>query len=68
MLGRRRLKNPLIAMFDGGNGHEAVTIPAGTVLDLTGHTFDDDLLMEVVWENRKVLMFTEDLKNTTVPL
>lgn len=68
MLGRHRLNNPLIAMFAGTDGHEAVTIPSGTVLDLTGKKFNGDRLMEVVWDDRKVLMFTEDLKNTTVPL
>lgn len=63
-----RLNNPLLAMFAGADGHEAITIPTGAVLDLNGKKFNGDRLMEVTWDDRKVLMFTEDLKNATVPL
>lgn len=68
MPGLHRLNNPLLAMFAGVDGHEAITIPTGAVLDLTGKKFNGDRLMEVVWNERKFLMFTEDLKNTTVPV
>lgn len=68
MLGRQRLNSPLLAMFAGADGHEAITIPSGTVLDLTGKKFNGDRLMEVIWDDRKLLMFTEDLRNTTVPV
>lgn len=68
MLGRHRLNNPLLAMFAGADGHEAITIPSGEVLDLTNKKFNGDRLMEVIWNGRKLLMFTEDLKNTSVPV
>ena len=68
MLGRHRLNNPLLAMFAGVDGHEAITIPTGTVLELTAKKFNGDRLMEVSWDEQKVLMFTEDLKNTAVPV
>ena len=68
MLGRHRLNSPLLAMFAGVDGHEAVTVPTGTVLDLTAKKFNGDRLMEVVWDERKFLMFTEDLKNTAKPI
>ncbi|MGA2250964.1 hypothetical protein [Terracidiphilus sp.] len=68
MLGHHRLNNPLLAMFAGNDGHEAVTVPSGTILDLTAKKFNGDRLMEVIWNGRKLLMFTEDLKNATVPV
>ncbi len=66
MLGHHRLNNPLLAMFAGPDGHEAITIPIGAVVDLTGKKFNGDRLMEVIWDGQVYLMFTEDLKNTTV--
>ncbi len=66
MLGLHRLNTPLLAMFVGVDGHEAITIPSGVVLDLTAKKFNGDRLMEVLWDDRKLLMFTEDLKSTTV--
>lgn len=68
LLGLHRLNNPLIAMFAGADGHEAISIPSGAVLDLTSKKFNGERLMKVIWEDRKFLMFTEDLKNTTVPI
>lgn len=66
MLGPHRLNGPLLAMFAGADGHEAITIPSGTVLDITAKKFNGERLMEVVWDDRTLLMFTEDLKNTAV--
>jgi hypothetical protein len=68
MLGLHRLNNPLLAMFSGEDGHEAITIPIGTVLLLTSKKFNGERLMEIVWDDRKLLAFTEDLKHTTVPV
>lgn len=68
VLGLHRLNVPLIAMFAGVDGHEAITVPVGSVIDLTSKQFNGERLMEVVWDGRKLLMFTEDLKNTTVPM
>lgn len=68
MLGLHRLKIPLLAMFAGVDGHEVITVPPGAVLDLTSQKFNGDRLMEVSWDGRKLLMFTEDLKKATVPV
>jgi len=68
MLGRHRLNNSLLAMFAGVDGHEAITVPSGTVLELTAKKFNGDRLMEVLWDQRKLLMFTDDLKNTASPV
>ena len=68
MLGLHRLNSPLLAMFAGVDGHEAITIPSGAVLDITAKQFNGDRLMEVIWDDRTLLMFTEDLKSATVPV
>ena len=68
MLGRHRLNNPLLAMFAGEDGHEAITVPIGTVIELTAKKFNGDRLMEVIWDDRKLLMFTEDLRSAAVPV
>jgi len=68
MTGRYRLTNPIIAMFAVDGHHEAMNVPTDTVIDLNGKKFNGDRLMEVSWDNRKVLMFTQDLKGNTVPL
>jgi hypothetical protein len=68
LLGLHRLTNPLLAMFAGVDGYEAVTVPSGTVIELTAKKFNGERLMEVLWDDRKILMFTEELKNATVPI
>jgi len=38
------------------------------VLNLYGTKFNGDRLMKDIWNDRKLLRFTDDLKETTVPL
>ena len=67
MVGPYRLTGPILAICNTDGHHEAITIPAGALVDLDGKTFNGDRLMEVLWNGRKVLMFTEELKSKTVP-
>lgn len=62
MPGLHRLNSPLVAVFLGVDGYEAITIPSGTVLKLTAKKFNGDRLLEVIWGDRMLLMFTEDLE------
>lgn len=55
-------------MFAGADGHEAITVPTGALLDLSGKKFNGERLMEVIWRDRTLLMFTADLESTTVPV
>lgn len=68
MLGTYRLTEPILAMFALDGHHQAVTVPVGTIVDLNGKKLNGDRLMEVHWEGRLVLMFTEDLRARTTPV
>jgi len=68
MLGRYRTTNPIISMFAINGHHEAKTVPAGTEVDLNGKKLNGDRLMEVTVDGHLVLMFTEDLKMSTMPI
>jgi hypothetical protein len=68
MVGRVRITNPTLAIVSADGRHDAITIPSGAIVDLDGKTFNGERLMEVLWDDRMVLMFTEDLKISTAPL
>ena len=67
MLGTYRITEPILAMFAADGHHRAITVPVDTVINLNGKKFNGDRLMEVSWNGKMVLMFTEDLKRMTVP-
>jgi hypothetical protein len=57
-----RIKDPTIAMFhDDGRG-VVYTVQAGTVVELSNGPLDGDKLVEVIWDGKAVLMFTQDLR------
>jgi hypothetical protein len=61
-LGRYRINNPTIALFEQDGRHVADTVPAGAIIEINGDAFDGDKLLEVVWDGKPVLMFTQDLR------
>ena len=67
MLGRHRTTSPIIAMFSEGGQHVAKTVPTGTIVDLTGKKFNGVRLMDVLWIDRRVMMFVADLKDSSLP-
>ena len=67
MLGRYRLIAPSLALFPVDGHYESTTVPIGTIVDLDGKVFDGDRLMDVLWNGRKVMMFTDELRANTVP-
>ena len=40
--------------------------PVDSIIDLNGKPFNRDRLMEVILKDRKILMFTDDLKAGTI--
>jgi hypothetical protein len=61
---RYRIRDSTIAMFQEGEVHLARTVSAGTIVELPGESpLDGDRLVEVVWNGRSVLMFTQDLRS-----
>jgi hypothetical protein len=61
-LGRYRINSPTIALFEEDGRHVANTVPAGAVIEISSDRFDGDKLLEVVWEGKRVMMFTQDLR------
>jgi hypothetical protein len=60
--GRYHIKSPTVALFYKDNGLLAVRmVPEGSVIIVDGGGSDDDRLIDVIWDGRKVMMFTRDL-------
>ena len=60
-IGRYRLKSPTMALFLEEDRHVARTIPAGAFISID-HV-DGDRLVEVTWDDKKVLMFAQDVRS-----
>jgi hypothetical protein len=59
---RYRVKDSTIAMFQEGGVHVARTVAAGAIVEFSG-PIDGDKLVDVTWEGRRVMMFTQDLRS-----
>ena len=58
---RYRIKEPTIAMsHDDGRG-VALTVSIGSVVEVDN--FDGDRLVNVKWDGKVVMMFTQDLRS-----
>jgi len=66
-LGRYRINSPTIALFEQDGRHVADTVPAGALIEINSATFDGDKLLEVIWNGKSVLMFTQDLRKRAEP-
>lgn len=62
MPARYRINDPTIAMFQEEGGYVARTMASGTVVDIND-AIDCDKLVDVVWDGRKIMMFTQDLRS-----
>ena len=58
---RYRITHPTIALFEQDGRHVADTVPEGGIIEI-GIPLDGDKLVEVVWEGKRVMMFTQDLR------
>jgi hypothetical protein len=59
---RYRIKDPTIAMsHDDGRG-VAYTVTIGAVVEVRDGPFHGDKLVEVMWNGKTVMMFTQDLR------
>ena len=61
---RYRVTEPTIAMFEEDGCHVAHHVPAGSIIFVDG-AFDGDKLMNVLWADKQVMMFTQDLRIRT---
>jgi len=61
-IARYYITNPTLALFEEGGRHVAHTVPTGTVITLDSKAFDGDKLVNVTWDGKTVMMFTQDLR------
>jgi hypothetical protein len=58
-----RITSPALVLFQENNRHTSHMIPKGAVVTFEGKTFNGDKLVEVLWDGKVVLMFTQDLRS-----
>jgi hypothetical protein len=58
---RYRIKEPTIAMSQDSGRGIAITVSAGSVVEVE-KAFDGDQLVDVKWDGKVVMMFTQDLR------
>jgi hypothetical protein len=57
-----RMISPTIALFLEAGRHIARTVPSGSVITVESLDSDSDELVDVIWNDKKVRMFTQDIK------
>jgi hypothetical protein len=69
MIGQRfRLKRPLLAL-ERLDGHATgFHVSDGEIVTVKNGPLNGDLLVDVEWDNRIVMMFTEDIREHAEPL
>jgi hypothetical protein len=58
-----RLKIPTLAVLIEHGLQIAVTVPAGSIIELVDRPLDGDQLIDVQWGAKTVMMFTTDIRN-----
>lgn len=62
-LKRYRINSPTMALFPENGYHGARPVPAGSVVVIDEDLFkDNNKLVEVLWNQRNVMMFAQDLR------
>ena len=57
-----KINSATIAMFFENDHHVSVKIPTGSVVIVDSEIFNGDKLVEVIWAEKKVMMFTQDIR------
>lgn len=65
---RYRITEPTIAISQDGGRGVAHTVSAGSIVELQNGPMDADKLIEVIWNGRTVMMFTQDLRQRSVAI
>jgi len=67
-LRKYRIVEPTIAMSDDTGRGVAYTIHVGSMVELQHGPLDGNKLVEVKWDGKSVLMFTQDLRQRAQPM
>jgi hypothetical protein len=65
-IGRYHITHPTIALFHEDGHHVARTVPTGAIISVDSAAFDGDRLVDVTWDGKKVMMFTQDLRTRSI--
>jgi hypothetical protein len=60
--GLYRINSPTIALWEQDDRHKTDTVPVGAIVEVDSATFDGNKLVEVLWDGKRVMMFTQDLR------
>jgi hypothetical protein len=58
-----RIKSPTIVLFFEDGRHVSRTLPAGSIVKALDGRIGEKGLLDVIWGDKKVLMFAVDLKS-----
>ena len=56
------INSPTIALFWEDDRHVAHMVPTGSVITLDSEEFNGNKLVEVLWSEKRVMMFTQDIR------
>ena len=59
---RYQIRRPTIALFLEDDRHVAHMVPAGAVIVVDSDRFNGNKLVEVMWDGKKAMMFTQDIR------
>lgn len=69
MTGKRyRIKESTLGIVHENGHHVSTTIPAGSLVVVTGGPVDGERLVDVLWNDRPLMMFTQDLRSRGQPV
>ena len=57
-----RIKSATIALFWEEGRHVAHMVPIGSIITIDSEQFNGNKLTEVLWAEKKVMMFTQDIR------
>ena len=63
-----RIRSATIALFLEDGRHVAHMVPADSIIIVQSETFNGDRLIDVLWADKKVMMFTQDIRNRGVKI
>ena len=60
--GRYHVKSPTVAICEENGLVEVRMVPAGAIITVEGPGAENDRLIDVLWDGKRVMMFTRDLQ------
>lgn len=62
-LKKYRIQSPTIALFVEEGRHVARTVPAGAIVQIDGDAYNENKLVDVMWNEQAIMMFAQDVRS-----